>query len=62
MIKEKIPDGYCVLDSKVAVELADEILDQDPLQQPVDAEKVKGDFSKQMKRLGGKASKRKAAS
>jgi len=54
-------DGYCLLDGTVADELADEILDQDPLQQPVDVEKVKGDLSKQIKRSRPKRPKRKAA-
>lgn len=48
-VVERVQDGYCLLDDTVAAELAEEVLDQDPVQQPVDAEKVKSDLAQQTK-------------
>lgn len=58
IIADRTRDGYCLLDEDAAVDLVEEVLDQDPVQQPVDAEKVKKDLKKQMKPIGARPSKR----
>ncbi len=51
-VNNQMNHGYCLLDSTAAVELAAEVLEQPPVQDPVDPEQIKKNLRKQMKPTG----------
>ena len=47
IIRDGMHDGYCLLDGTVAIALAKDVLAENPVQEPVDAGKIKDDLKKQ---------------
>lgn len=58
-IRDGMREGYCLFDGHDAHALAEDVLNQPPLQQPVDADKLKKDLSNQMKPAGKRPTSRK---
>lgn len=47
-IRDLMNDGYCLLDESAAIELAKRVLEEEPIQDPVDAGELEEDLKRQM--------------
>jgi hypothetical protein len=56
-IKDGIADGYCLLDGDSANSLADRVLSEPPIKDPIDADKLKKDLKEQIVRKPTKGRK-----
>jgi hypothetical protein len=58
MIRNRMSDGYCLLDAAAAVALVDDVLAENVIQDPVDGEKLTNDLKKQSKPTGASPTRR----
>lgn len=61
LAKNRVADGYCLLEGGQAEELAESILTQDPIQHPLDAHKVKSDLRQVLKATSTPGKRRKVS-